>query len=248
MRSSSPLLSYQQVLDTRQCPLSEREVTVLLVQLLNEISRLHTKGYIHGNLSLDHLWRDVEGELYMHPAAEFRLGWTARDDVRSLAQITICLLTNQPFQSDWQAYATIRKPLAQVLAASLNFTAECPIRDATDLLQALHRINSPQPLSPIPAAPPRRSHWLNTLGMVAKSVCVWTLKLSLGALVLGTAGWLAYEHFRDFLPDPPRRVIETTPQESPTLEPVRSPDQKLILPRAPTPDLTLSSLFGLGAR
>ena len=235
MRSSSPLLSYQQVLDTRQCPLSEREVMVLLAQLLNEISRLHTKGHIHGNLSLDHLWRDVEGELYMHPAAEFRLGWTARDDVRSIAQMTICLLTNKPFHTDWQAYATIRKPLAQVLAASLNFTADDPIREATDLLQALHRINSPQPLSLIPAAPLRRSHWLEIPGMVAKSVCVWTLKLSLGALVLGTAGWLAYEHFRDFLPDPPRRVIETTPQESPALEPVRSPDQKLILP----PDLKL---------
>ncbi len=240
MRSSSPLLSYQQVLDTRQCPLSEREVTVLLAQLLNEISRLHGKGHIHGNLSLDNLWRDVEGELYMHPAAEFRLGWTARDDVRSIAQMTICLLTNQPFHADWQAYATIRKPLAQMLAASLNFTADYPIREAADLLQALHRINSPQPLPPISAAPPRRSHWLKVPGMIAKSVCVWTLKLSLGALVLGTAGWLAYEHFRDFLPDPPRRVIEPSPQESPALKPTRSPTQKLTPPNEPTSDLLRS--------
>ena len=237
MRSSSPLLSYQQVLDTRQCPLSEREVMVLLTQLLTEISRLHIKGYIHGNLSLDHLWRDVEGELYMHPAAEFRLGWTARDDVRSIAQMTICLLTNQPFHTDWQAYATVRKPLAQVLAASLNFTADCPIRDAADFLKALHRINSPQPLPAASAAPSGRSHWLQIPGMIVKSVCVWTLKISLGALVLGTAGWMAYEHFRDFLPDPPRRPIEATPQESPPSEPAQSPDQKLI--PLPTPDLTL---------
>ena len=240
MRSSSPLLSYQQVLDTRQCPLSEREVTVLLTQLLTEISRLHSKGHIHGNLSLEHLWRDVEGELYMHPAAEFRLGWTARDDVRSIAQMTICLLTNQPFHTDWQAHATIRKPLAQMLAASLNFTADCPIREATDFLQALQRINSSHRLPAIPVASPRRSHWLNTPGMIAKSVCVWTLKLSLSALVLGTAGWLAYEHFRDFLPDPPRRVIEPSPQESPTSEPARSPTQKLTLPNEPTSDLLRS--------
>ena len=236
MRSSSPLLSYQQVLDTRQCPLSEREVTVLLTQLLTEISRLHAKGHIHGNLSLEHLWRDVEGELYMHPAAEFRLGWTARDDVRSIAQMAIRLLTNQPFHTDWQGYATIRKPLAQVLAASLNFTAECPIRDATDLLQSLQRINCPQPLPPVSAAPPRRSHWFHSSGLMIKTVCIWTLKLSLGGLVLGTAAWMAYEHFRDFLPDPPRKPIEATPQGSPTLEPVRSPTPKLTPPDDSTID------------
>lgn len=228
MRSSSPLLSYQQVLDTRQCPLSEQEVTVLLAHLLTEISRLHSKGYIHGNLSLDHLWRDVEGELYMHPAAEFRLGWTARDDVRSIAQMTIYLLTNQPFQADWQTHATIRKPLAQILEASLNFTADCPIREATDFLQALQRINSPQPLPPLSAASPRRSHWLKVLGQFVKGVCVWTLKLSLSALILATACWMAYEHFRDFLPDPPRKVIEPSPKESPTSEPTRSPTRKLL--------------------
>ena len=237
MRSSSTLLSYQQVLDTRQCPLSEREVTVLLTQLLTELSRLHGKGHIHGNLSLEHLWRDVEGELYMHPAAEFRLGWTARDDVRSIAQMTIRLLTNQPFHTDWQGYATIRKPLAQLLASAINFSADCPIRDAADLLQALQRINGPQPLPAVSAAPPCPSNRPHSLGLMVKTVCIWTLKLSLGGLLLGTAGWMAYEHFRDFLPDAPRRPIEVAPQESPV--PTQSPTQKLILPN-PTPDSTSS--------
>ena len=238
MRSSSPLLSYQQVLDTRQCPLSEREVMVLLTQLLTELSRLHSKGYIHGNLSLEYLWRDVEGELYMHPAAEFRLGWTARNDVRSIAQMTICLLTNQPFHTDWQAYAAIRKPLAQLLASSLNFSVDCPIRDATDLLQALQRISGPQPLPAIAVAPPRQLHWLHRLGLTLRTACIWTLKLSLSGLVLGAAGWMAYEHFRDFLPDAPRRPIEAKPQESPV--PPQSPTQKLPLPINSTPDPTSS--------
>ena len=238
MRLSSTLLSYQQVLDTRQCPLSEREVTVLLTQLLTELSRLHGKGHIHGNLSLEHLWRDVEGELYMHPAAEFRLGWTARDDVRSIAQMTIRLLTNQPFHTDWQSHGTIRKPLAQLLASAINFSADCPIRDAADLLQALQRINGPQPIPTVSVAPPRPSHWLHSLGTLVKTVSVWTLKFSLGGLLLGTAGWMAYEHFRDFLPDAPRRPIEAVPPESPA--PIQSPTQKLLLPSTPTPDSTSS--------
>ena len=234
MRSSSPLLSYQQVLDTRQCPLSEREMIVLLTQLLTELSRIHRKGHIHGNLSLEHLWRDVEGELYIHPAAEFRLGWTARDDVRSIAQMTICLLTNQPFCTDWQCHAMIRKPLAQLLASAITFSADCPIRDAADLLQALRRINGPQPISVVYVAPPRPSHWLHSLGLIVKAVCIWTLKFSISGLILGTAGWMAYEHFRDFLPDAPRTPIEASPQESP------DPTQKLLLHNNLTPDPSFS--------
>ena len=238
MRSSSPLLSYQQVLDTRQCPLSEREVMVLLTQLLTELSRLHSKGHIHGNLSLEHLWRDVEGELYLHPAAEFRLGWTARDDVRSIAQMTIRLLTNQPFHTDWQGHATIRKPLAKLLASAINFSADCPIRDAADLLQALQRINGPQPIPAVSAALPRPSHWLHGLGLMVETASVWTLKFSLSGLLLGMAAWMAYEHFRDFLPDAPRRPIEAAPQNSPV--PTQSPTQKLLLPSNLTPDPTSS--------
>ena len=214
MRSPSPLLSYQQILDTRQCALSEQEVIVLITQLLTEISKLHAAGQIHGNLSLDHLWRDVEGELYMHPAEQVRPGWTPRDDVRSIARIALALLTNQPVQSDWQSHPNIRKPLSQLLAAALNFTAECPIRDASDLLQALYRINCPHiiPIPQVLAPQPKLDSWLTLLGRTLCVVGTLSLKLLLGAGLVGSAGWLAYEHFSEFLPDPPKTVTETQSQ------------------------------------
>ncbi len=244
MRSSSPLLSYQQVLETRQCALSEREVTILLTQLLTEISKLHVSGKIHGNLSLDQLWRDVGGELYMHPAAQYREGWTPRDDVRSIAQLAISLLTNQPFQNDWQRHSPlIRKPLVEVLAAALNFTAEIPIRDASDLLQALYRIHCPQAIAIPQAVPMNRQpspvwiqlwiqllQWpgvaLQFMGALGRLM----LKLILGVGLLGVAGWMAYEHFLDLLPDQPRSIPanQPTPTTPPTAPSTAPP--KLILP------------------
>ncbi len=230
MRSSSPLLSYQQVLETRQCALAEREVMTLLHQLLNEISKLHAAGQIHGNLSLDSLWRDVEGELYMHPAAYFRDGWTARDDVRSIAQIAVSLLTNQPFHPTWQDHLTtpIRKPLTQVLDACVNFTAEIPIRDASDLLQALHRIHSLH-LTPLPdiihPTPPAPATWnqlvqlpgrlLQFIGAIGRLI----LKLILLAGLVGAAGWMAYEHFIDLLTNQPRSIPASQPSATPSVTP-----------------------------
>ncbi len=247
MRSSSPLLSYQQVLETRQCALSEREVTLLLTQLLTEIAKLHVSGKIHGNLSLDQLWRDVQGELYMHPPAQYREGWTPRDDVRSIAQLAISLLTNQPFQLDWQSSSSlIRNPLAQVLAAALNFTAEIPIRDASDLLQALYRIHCLQTVAIPEAVTIQRQpsplwiqlwmqllRWprvaLQFMGALGRLI----LKLILGVGLLGAAGWMAYEHFLDLLPDQPRSIPANRPTPTPT---PTAAVPRLILPTPKTPD------------
>jgi hypothetical protein len=245
MRSSSPLLSYQQVLETRQCALSEREVTLLLTQLLTEIAKLHVVGKIHGYLNLDQLWRDVEGDLYMHPAAQYRVGWTPRDDVRSIAQLAISLLTNQPFHPDWQRRNPIRKPLAQVLAATLNFTTEIPIRDASDFLQALHRIHGPQTVE-IPErdslmrqpTPVWIQLWIQLLQFPGVALQFMgalgrlLLKLILGAGLLGAAGWMAYEHFLDLLPDNPRSI----PANKPTPTATSTAVPKLILPTPKTPD------------
>ncbi len=251
MRSSSPLLSYQQVLDTRQCALAEREVMALLHQLLVEIAKLHAAGQIHGNLSLENLWRDVEGELYMYPAAQFRDGWTARDDVRSIAQIAISLLTNHPFHPDWQEThdsPPLRKPLIQVLAAAVNFTAEIPLRDASDLLQALHRIHSLQlalvPEAP-PPPPPAPSTWrkllqlpgrlLQFIGAIGRLI----LKLVLLAGLLGTAGWMAYEHFIDLLSNQPRSIPVSKPSVTPSVTPSAANPSSAPSPSPNNPPLSI---------
>jgi hypothetical protein len=202
----------------------------LLHPLLNEISKLHAAGQIHGNLNLEHLWRDVEGELYMYPAAQFRDGWTARDDIRSIAQFSISLLTNQPFHPNWQnhTHPSIRKSLIQVLDASLNFSADMPIRDARDLLEALDRIQSlhiatmpdiAQTLAPSPSTwnqliqlPGRLLQFIGAIGRLI-------LKLILFTGLVGTASWLAYEHFIDLLSDQPRSIPISTPSVTPSVTP-----------------------------
>ena len=226
MRSSSPLLSYQQVLTTRQCPLSEREVIALLLQLLTEVSKLHAIGQIHGNLSLEHLWRDVEGELYMHPAAQTRSGWTARDDVRSIAQVAIILLTNRVFHPDWQSYSQIRAPLAKVLAAALNFTVEIPIRDAADLLNAIYLVHAPQSITipeVIPTTTAAAQPWQT---QVKKSIVqakglglLWLRKIMTlisVLLLMSLAVWMAYENFSTFLPDRPAVNLQISPSPTPS--------------------------------
>ena len=119
MRSSSVLMSYRQVLETRQRGLTELEVSTILHQLLVEISKYHIVGQTHGDLSLETLWRDVSGELYINPPLKSQglasaSPLTPRSEVATIAHIAIELLTAQPISPRWQQHCALEIGRAHV--------------------------------------------------------------------------------------------------------------------------------------
>lgn len=226
MRSSSPLMSYRQVLETRQRGLTELEVSALIHQLLVELAKSHAIGQTHGDLSLDSLWRDISGDLYMNPPLGMATQSSPRGDVAAIANVAIELLTNHPPQSHWQKHCSIQPALAEILEqARSDFSWNAP-QNASQLLQLFYAQQHPQ--TPEPSPEP-------TTGFNALSLAIgagkWVQSLlqrifqSLLLLgVLSVAGWLAYEHFSTLIFE--KLSIPTrspTPKQSPSQSPSEPP-------------------------
>jgi serine/threonine protein kinase len=234
MRSSSPLMSYRQVLETRQRGLTELEVSALLNQLLVELAKSHAIGLTHGDLSLESLWRDVRGDLYMNPPSGISLQSTPRSDVAAIATVAIELLTNQPPSPHWQKHCSINPDLAEVLEqARSDFSLNAP-QDASQLLQAIYAVEHPQP----PELPvPEGRKGCNPMPLV-RGAGTFFQKIIKGILVLGIlsgAGWYAYEHFSTLMFEKfpiPRPTESPSPSDSPSPKPsgkANNPDRSIVI-------------------
>jgi hypothetical protein len=244
MRSSSPLMSYRQVLETRQRGLTELEVSALLHQLLVELAKSHAIGQTHGDLSLESLWRDVSGDLYMNPP----LGITTqsspksspRTDVMAIANLAIELLTNHPPTSHWQQHCSIHPALAEILEqARSDFSTNAP-QNASQLLQALYAYNHPQ----TPEPPPEPKTRFNTMSLVT-GTGKWVRRILQSVLLLGVlmvAGWSAYQHFSALVfeklspadrsrqsPASPESSVSPSPQ--PSASQTQKPNRGIVIPQ-----------------
>ncbi len=231
MRSSSPLMSYRQVLETRQRGLTELEVSALLNQLLVELAKSHAIGQTHGDLSLDSLWRDVSGDLYMNPPLGIATQKSPREDVVAIANVAIELLTNHPPTYQWQKHCSIQPALAEILEqARSDFSWNAP-QNASQLLQALYAHQHPTPTEPAPEPKPGFLALPFVLGLGQ-----WFQRILQGSLFLGVlsvAGWFAYEHFSTLifekLPKPPDPTpLPDRPQ--PTASPPQKPNSTIVIP------------------
>ncbi len=234
MRSSSPLISYRQVLETRERGLTELEVSALLNQLLVEIAKSHAIGQTHGDLSLESLWRDVAGDLYMNPPLGLAKEGSPRGDVAAIAAVAIELLTNQVPGPNWQTYCSIHPVLAEVLEqARSDFSWNAP-QNASQFLQAIyaHHAQTPEPsFIPKPDFNPLPS--VQGAGKAIQRMIQSALVLG----VLGVSGWLAYEHFSSLtfekLPlPPPSDSPGPTDTASPTPNQPKKPDP-IVIPTNP---------------
>jgi serine/threonine protein kinase len=216
MRSSSPLISYRQVLETRQRGLTELEVRTLLNQLLVEIAKYHAIGQTHGDLSLESLWRDVVGDLYMNPPLGLAKEASPRGDVAAIARVAIELLTNQVPSPHWQRQCSIQPALAEVLEqAHSNFSRDAP-QNASEFLQAIQH-----PQMPEPSTIPKNKPGFNPMSLV-QGAGKWFQRIIQSVLVLGVlsvAGGLAYEHFSTL-------IFEKLPVSRPNDNPVQDPANK----------------------
>ncbi len=225
MRSSSPLMSYRQVLETRQRGLTELEVSALLHQLLAELAKSHAISQTHGDLSLDSLWRDVAGDLYMNPPLGIATQSSPREDVVAIAKVAIELLTNQAPNAHWQKHCSIHPALAEILEqARSDFSWNAP-QNASQFLQALYAYNHPQ--TPEPAPEPKAGFSVMPLMTGAGK---WVKRIVQSVLLLGVltvAGWSAYEHFSTL-------IFEklSVPADRPSQPPV-SPQPSVSQPKTP---------------
>jgi serine/threonine protein kinase len=235
MRSSSPLMSYRQVLETRQRGLTEAEVSALLHQLLVELAKSHAIGQTHGDLSLDSLWRDISGDLYMNPPLGMATQSSPRGDVMAIANVAIELLTNHPPHSSWQTHCSIHPALAEILEqARSDFSWNAP-QNASQLLQVLYAYNHPQPPSPSPEPKPG----FNLIPFIA-GTGKWVRRICQSVLLLGVlmvAGWAAYEHFSTLIFEKLSPVERPTPPPAspqPTSNRPQKPNETIVIP--PTTD------------
>jgi serine/threonine protein kinase len=219
MRSSSPLMSYRQVLETRQRGLTEAEVSALLHQLLVEIAKSHAIGQTHGDLSLESLWRDISGDLYMNPPLGIATQSSPRGDVMAIANVAIELLTNHPPSPHWQTHCSIHPALAEILEqARSDFSWNAP-QNASQLLQVLYAHLHPQ----TPQASPEPKTKFNLFAMpLLVGTGKWIRRLFQSVLFLGVltvAGWSAYEHFSTLifekLSTPADRPSPSSPEPTP---------------------------------
>lgn len=243
-------MSYRQVLETRQRGLSELEVIALLNQLLVELARSHTVGQAHGDLSLDSLWRDLAGDLYMNPP----LGAAAtqaspRTDVAAIATVAIELLTAQPHTPDWQQYCSINPALAEVLEQARSGLSFHAPQDAAQFLQALYWVQHPNPSHFPHAAPSHQStHQIlavqdakpnsaqnfqsNLQGQIQEGQIQGCRNFLLGfvrkllfLVAFSAIGWFAYDHFNALIFEKIShpKTPEPTSSPSPSDRP-KSPD------------------------
>ncbi len=238
MRSSSPLMSYRQVLETRQRGLTELEVSALLHQLLAELAKSHAISQTHGDLSLDSLWRDVAGDLYMNPPLGIVTHSSPREDVAAIANVAIELLTNQAPKAHWQKYCSIHPALAEILEqARSDFSLNAP-QNASQLLQVLYSYH--QPRTPEPAPEPKPG--FTAMAFIA-GAGQWVRRILHSVLILGVltvAGWSAYEHFSTLIFEkisaPTDRPTDRPSQPSASPSPTSNPPQKpkgIVIPPKP---------------
>jgi serine/threonine protein kinase len=236
MRSSSPLMSYRQVLETRQRGLTEAEVSALLHQLLVELAKSHAIGQTHGDLSLESLWRDISGDLYMNPPLGIATQSSPRGDVMAIANIAIELLTNQPPSNHWQTHCSIHPALAEILEqARSDFSANAP-QNASQLLQVLYGHLHPQ--TPSPSPEPKTKFNPFAIPLIV-GTGKWIRRIFQSVLLLGVlivAGWSAYEHFSTLIfeknSNPADRPSPASPEPSPSQPP--RPNGAIVIP--PKPD------------
>lgn len=234
MRSSSPLMSYRQVLETRQRGLTELEVSALLHQLLAELAKSHAIGQTHGDLSLDSLWRDVAGDLYMNPPLGISPQSSPRADVVAIANVAIELLTNQTPNAHWQQHCLIHPALAEILEqARSDFSWNAP-QNASQLLQVLYAYNQPQMTEPAPE--PQTG--FSAMPFIA-GAGQWVQRLVQSLLLLGiltVAAWSAYEHFSTLIFEKISAPVDRPSQTPTSPQPSSSPPQKpngIVIPPKP---------------
>ncbi len=237
MRSSSPLISYRQILETRQRGLTELEISALLHQLLAELAKSHAIGQAHGDLSLDSLWRDVSGDLYMNPPLGMATQSSPRGDVAAIANVAIELLTNRPPTFQWQKHCSIHPAFAEILEqARSDFSWNAP-QNASQLLQLLYAYNHPQP--PEPSPEPKTG--FNAMPLVL-GAGRWIRRIFQSVLMLGilsVAAWFAYEHFSTLifekLSNPTDRRRPPSPQPTPSQpqQPSQKTNGAIVIPPKP---------------
>ena len=238
-------MSYRQVLETRQRGLTELEVSAILHQLLVEISKYHAVGQTHGDLSLDTLWRDVLGELYMNPpinpllkSGEFRsanpLPVTPRSEVATIAQIAIELLTAQPISPHWQRHCALDSGFAAILHQAWSDRSANAPQNADQFLKAFYCLKySAIPVAPIVPKQTLRDKLGNgTIELLneCRQFAQTFIKTVSILLVLMFLGWLAYNHISTLIENRPKPDFIPTPTPQPTpIEDPKSP-RKIVIP------------------
>ena len=237
-------MSYRQVLETRQRGLTELEVSAILHQLLVEISKYHAVGQTHGDLSLDTLWRDVSGELYINPplkSGEFRspnpLPITPRSEVATIAHIAIELLTAQPISPHWQQHCALDPNFAAILHQAWSDRSSNAPQTADQLLNAFYCLKSPAvPVAPIAPKQTLR-HKLGNGAIVLLNDCKQFAQTFIKTvsilLILMLLGWLAYNHISTLVENRTKPDFTPTPVPKPIDDP-KSP-RKIVIPPATNP-------------
>ena len=238
-------MSYRQVLETRQRGLTELEVSAILHQLLVEISKYHAVGQTHGDLSLDRLWRDVSGELYINPPLKsHRLvsasPLTPRSEVSAIAHIAIELLTAQPISSHWQQHCALDPAFAAMLHQAWSDGSTNAPQNADQLLKALCYLKSPaMPVAPI-APKQMLGHQLTHKAIALLNCRQFAQKFIKNVstlLILMLLGWLAYNHISTLIENRPQPDFTSSPSPEPTIEDSdpKSP-RKIVIPSPPESD------------
>jgi serine/threonine protein kinase len=228
-------MSYRQVLETRERGLTELEVNALLNQLLVELAQSHAIGLSHGDLTLDSLWRDVAGELYMNPPLGLATYATPRSDVAAIATVAIELLTARPYSQGWQQFCSINPGLGALLeqARSDHPTPQ----NASQFLQALYGIYNPQSNHPSQESDSIEASKRLNLMPLFQGCRQWVLRVLQSLLIivaLSFAGWFAYDHFSALIFEKlPKSSPETpkpnspTPTDQPSEQPQNPPQENL---------------------
>jgi len=236
-------MSYRQVLETRQRGLTELEVSTILHQLLVEISKYHAIGETHGDLCLDTLWRDVEGELYMNPPlkadgsrsvrSQFA---TSRSDVAAIACVAIELLTAQPISPHWRQSCGLNSAFANILHQAWSDRSSNAPQNADQLLKALYYLK--HPAIPVPPIAPKQT--LGHKAIAVLSDCrqfaqTYVKTVSILVIVM-LLGWRAYNHISTLIDNRPQPDFTPTPEPPPTESSDPKPLRKIVVPSSPPSD------------